>query len=163
MIFKRENNTSTLYWLWLNHWDTTKHKALVAWYIFRVCVALLKRAIIHDLSKYSPEEAASFRSWTLSMEGLTYGTEEYKRVSASFAKDNRLHYSVNRHHPEYWPNGISDMSPLDLIEMLCDWKAKTVTRQGINIIKSIEINASTFNYDENTRNGLTRDAREAFH
>ncbi len=157
----RESNIA-IKWLWLNHLDTTRHKILVYWYIVKVCIALLERAISHDLSKYRIEEAVSFRNWTQAMKGLTYGSDEYKKVSASFAKDNWIHYSVNRHHPQYWPNGIKDMSPIDLIEMLCDWKAKTATKHGISIIDSIEINSTTFNYDENMRNGLTRDAREAF-
>ena len=94
------------------------------------------------------------------MQGLEYGSDEYEQVSVKFAKDDEIHYSVNSHHPEYWPNGLADMSPLDRIEMFCDWQAKS--RNSIGIIKSIEVNSSKFNYNETTQNGFIQDAREIF-
>ena len=33
------------------------------------------------------------------------------------------HYEDNCHHPEHYRNGIHDMNMVDLIEMLCDWRA----------------------------------------
>ena len=165
MIFTKSainNPFDNLKWLWLNHWTVTRHKILVSWYIARVCLALIRRAILHDLSAYSHAESVCFRDWTEATQGLTYGTEEYRRAIKQFARDDQIHYSANRHHPEYWPAGINDMSPIDLIEMLCDWKAKGKTRQGIGNIKSISINSEKFNYDEQFKNGLIRDAREAF-
>jgi len=33
------------------------------------------------------------------------------------------HYKNNRHHPEHFNNGIDEMNLVDLIELLCDWKA----------------------------------------
>jgi hypothetical protein len=33
------------------------------------------------------------------------------------------HYANNRHHPEHFENGINGMNLLDVIEMVCDWKA----------------------------------------
>ena len=41
--------------------ETTKHKLWVTWYIIQVCITLLKRAVIHDLSKYSRYEAPYFK------------------------------------------------------------------------------------------------------
>lgn len=159
MIYTSAPQTIDTFWLWLNHWDATKHKFWVMWYVLRVCFALIRRGLTHDLSKYSTQEAVSFKAWTLAIRGLSYDTTEYQQVSASFAGDNALHYSVNRHHPEYWPDGLIDMSPLDRLEMLCDWSAKS--RGGLGIIKSVEYNASRFNYNETTQNGFIRDAREA--
>ena len=40
------------------------------------------------------------------------------------------HYANNRHHPEHWPNGINDMTLMDLIEMLADWKAATARNKN---------------------------------
>lgn len=42
-------------------------------------------------------------------------------------------------------NGIEDMTLLDLVEMLCDWKAASERHDDGNIRKSIEVNAERFN------------------
>jgi len=34
------------------------------------------------------------------------------------------HQSHNDHHPEFWPNGIEDMSRIHVAEMLVDWYAR---------------------------------------
>lgn len=149
---------NNLGWVLLNHWDATRHKFWVMWYILKACMVLFRRGLLHDLSKYSARETASFKDWTLATRGLTYGTEEYKRATARFAKDDEIHYSVNKHHPQYWPGGVKDMSPIDQLEMLCDWMAKS--RKGIGIIASIKANAAKFNYDYSTQDGYTRDALE---
>ena len=54
------------------------------------------------------------------------------------------HYSRNRHHPEFFKHGVSDMNIIDLIEMLCDWKASTFRNCDGNLRKSIEINKERF-------------------
>lgn len=47
------------------------------------------------------------------------------------------------------PNsGILGMSLLDLIEMLCDWKAATLRHDDGDIRKSIEINQKRFGYSD---------------
>ena len=38
------------------------------------------------------------------------------------------------------------MNLIDLIEMLCDWKAATLRHEDGDIIKSIEINSKRFDY-----------------
>lgn len=35
------------------------------------------------------------------------------------------HVSNNPHHPEYWPCGINEMSPVYLAEMVCDWHSRS--------------------------------------
>lgn len=56
------------------------------------------------------------------------------------------HYSKNSHHPEHYGNGVNGMDILDIVEMLCDWKAASERMQGGgDIIRSIEINAERFN------------------
>ena len=57
------------------------------------------------------------------------------------------HYAANAHHPEHWPNGIEDMSLLDIVEMICDWKASAERTKDGNLLKSIEINANRFKID----------------
>ena len=55
------------------------------------------------------------------------------------------HYGGNSHHPEYYENGISDMSLFDLAEMLMDWKAAVERHNDGDILKSLEINIKRFN------------------
>lgn len=66
---------------------------------------------------------------------------------------------MNTHHPEHW-HGIKNMSPLDLIEMLCDWKAATRRHATGDLLKSIRINAERFGYDQDQEIAFRRDARE---
>jgi hypothetical protein len=54
------------------------------------------------------------------------------------------HYANNSHHPEHYKNGIDDMSLLDLVEMICDWKAASERHNNGNIRKSIEVNGKRF-------------------
>ena len=54
------------------------------------------------------------------------------------------HYANNRHHPEHFENGISDMNLIDLIEMICDWKSATARHSDGDIKRSIIINTNRF-------------------
>lgn len=48
-----------------------------------------------------------------------------------------------------WPElGINGMSLLDLVEMLCDWKAATMRHNDGDIRRSIEINQKRFGYSD---------------
>lgn len=65
-----------------------------------------------------------------------------------------IHYKNNRHHPEHFANGIKDMTLLDLLEMLCDWKASSERHADGNIYRSIEINQSRFGYSDELKDIL---------
>lgn len=69
------------------------------------------------------------------------------------------HYASNRHHPEHFVNGINDMTLVDIIEMLCDWKASTLRHNDGNLLKSIETNAERFNMDGQLKQILLNTAR----
>jgi hypothetical protein len=70
------------------------------------------------------------------------------------------HYSNNRHHPEYFENGINDMTLIDLIEMLCDWYAATQRHNDGDIFKSIEFNKTRFNMSDQLVSILTNTVNE---
>ena len=61
------------------------------------------------------------------------------------------HYAANSHHPEHYEKGILGMSLLDLIEMLCDWKAATHRHKDGDIRRSIEINQQRFGYSDSLK------------
>lgn len=132
-------------WKFINFVETTKHKTWVAWYLLKACAALIRRAIVHDLSKYSKDEAPFFEVALPKLRNLEYGSDEYKTAILSLGPALKHHDRNNSHHPEYW-NGVESKSPLDTIEMLCDWKAATRRHATGNFSKSLEVNEKRFNY-----------------
>jgi hypothetical protein len=150
----------SFYWRVVNFFATTKHKAWVMWFILKACWALIKRGIKHDLSKYSRHEAPYFASLLKELKYTTYGTPEYKEMLGRIRPAIEHHQNNNSHHPEYYIGLVSAMSPLDLVEMICDWKAATLRHVDGNIITSIEYNKKRFKYNLKQQDSLTRDALE---
>lgn len=109
---------------------------------------LMDRALVHDASKLENPEADTFEEYTHKLKGSTYGSDEYKQFLADMKPALDHHYANNRHHPEFHDQGIKGMSLLDLVEMLCDWKAATMRHEDGNIMRSIEINQERFGYSD---------------
>lgn len=106
------------------------HKRLVGVYLQRVVSALFERATVHDFSKFDAEEFGPYAAALPRYEKAIYGTEEYNAVSAAIWPAIDRHVHGNRHHPEYFPNGINDMNLLDVVEMVCDWIAASQRTPG---------------------------------
>jgi hypothetical protein len=68
--------------------------------ILKVARDLMERAIYHDESSLSEEE-------------------NEKKVG--LIEMYQHHWHCNRHHPEHYSDGVSAMTLVDVIEMLCDW------------------------------------------
>jgi hypothetical protein len=105
---------------------TQAHINRVAELIGEVNSELTYRAIYHDQSKFDPIEAGPLQEMQdlIDREGQApFGTDEYRRRTALLGPMLEHHYAKNSHHPEHWSNGIASMSILDVVEMLCDWKA----------------------------------------
>jgi hypothetical protein len=123
---------------------------MVTKYLNLVIVELIKRAAEHDNSKLEAPEVEYFDEWTPKLGTVTYNSEEYKHFLKELQPALDHHYAVNRHHPQHFPKGVQGMNLVDLIEMLCDWKASTMRQSGGNLLKSIHINATPdkFNYSQ---------------
>lgn len=93
---------------------------------------LERRALEHDVSKYSPDEFSGFARINKAAREHPYGSEEYKAGLRQEKPTIDLHYSRNRHHPEHHENPAETMTFLDIIEMVCDWRSawKTYGSQG---------------------------------
>lgn len=127
------------------NFDTFRHIERVR-NLLNVCVTdLLKRGEQHDQSKLESPEVEYFTEYTPKLAGCTYGSEEYKGFMTAMKPALEHHYANNSHHSEHYKNGINDMNLLDIIEMLCDWKAASERHNDGNIRKSIEINAKRYN------------------
>lgn len=123
---------------------------------------LIDRGENHDNSKLEEPELSIFAENTHKLGTVTYGSDEYKALLVEIKPAIDNHYSKNRHHPEHWPNGIEDMTLIDLCEMLADWKAATKRNKNGNIRKSIEINAAKYNMSPQLRTIFENTVREYF-
>lgn len=133
-----------IYYSWIT---TTQHKFWVVWYVLKACVCLIKRALLHDLSKYGDEEALSFNG-IKRMREVVYGSEEYKSRLKELQPALRHHYNLNAHHPEFHKNGVNGMTAIDIIEMVCDWRAAVRRNKENTIQKSVKINKERYSMSE---------------
>ena len=140
--------------------ETLNHVRRVGILMLDAVKDMQDRAVMHDDSKFSSEEFESFAAETPNLKGLTYGSDEYREALRRIKPAIETHYSRNRHHPEFHENGIGDMTLVDLIEMLADWKAATERHADGDLARSIEMNAKRFGYDDNLKRMLRLTANE---
>lgn len=108
--------------------DVLEHKRRVKYFMYGVAQLILHRMEDHDNSKLLPPEKQMYDIFTPKLKALQFGSEEYKAALSEMGEALKHHYSVNRHHPEFWPDGISGMTLYDIIEMFCDWQAAADAR-----------------------------------
>lgn len=128
--------------------ETIKHIETVRKFIRLFTDKLTQRGVDHDRLKLETPEVEIFAEVTPKLAGLTYGSEEYKESIKCLGAALDHHYAHYRHHPEHFEHGIDDMNLVDIVEMLCDWKAASMRHNDGNLLKSIEINAKRFGYDD---------------
>jgi hypothetical protein len=141
--------------------DTEDHIRKVQAALDEVTARLTVRAVYHDASKLQEPELSGYAQLHADLAEIRYGTPEYRAALDEAKETIAHHYAHNTHHPEHWPNGIADMSLLDVIEMFCDWYAAGQrTKQG-SLKQSLEVNRTRFGADptlaqifENTRKEL---------
>ena len=126
------------------NYETLSHIEMVRKCIDVVIRGLIKRAEEHDKSKMEEPELQLFVEQTHKLADSTYGSEEYTKFLKELKPALEHHYANNRHHPEHFKKGVRDMTIVDLIEMLCDWKAATMRHSNGNLKKSIEHNKERF-------------------
>ena len=127
--------------------ETQKHIEKVRKYIRFFTDRLTTRGEQHDASKLGEVELPLFAEHTERLAEIEYGSEEYKKEIEALKPALAHHYSVNKHHPQYYPNGVEGMSLIDLIEMIADWKASSERYNSGNLLKSIELNIKRFNIE----------------
>lgn len=141
--------------------QTYEHIAEVRGNINTVIKDLIDRGHVHDRSKLESPEVEIFGK-AVDMKDIAYGSPEYKQMLEDLRPAISHHHSKNRHHTEFWPNGVNDMTLMDLIEMLCDWKAATKRNKDGNIRKSIEYNCEQKEISPQLRKILENTVRELF-
>ena len=124
--------------------DTLQHIMRVRNLLNQCTYQLDLRGELHDQTKLKEPEVAFFTEFTPKLAHCTYGSEEYKANMIAMKPAIDHHNAHNRHHPEHHKNGIDDMNLIDLVELMCDWKAASERHNDGNIRKSLEINANRF-------------------
>ena len=140
--------------------ETLIHISNVSRYLTVVIQNIMDRMNEHDISKLSAEERDIFVEYTPKLAGVVYGSEEYKQFLEEMKPALDNHYANNSHHPEHFENGISDMSLLDIIEMLIDWKASSLRTKDGNIMRSLEIQKERFKIDDQLYQIMVNTAKE---
>jgi hypothetical protein len=103
--------------------DTKKHTELVAMFLSEFTRELDARGKAHDASKFESPEKEMFEIWKPRLDTLDIQSDEYKAALVGMGDALKHHYAANRHHPEHFENGIAGMNLIDLVEMICDWRA----------------------------------------
>ena len=135
--------------------DTTAHIERVRFYLAKCITELVIRSTDHDKDKIDNlVEKKLFDEYTPKLKECTYGSSEYKSFLDALKEGLNIHYANNRHHPEHFENGIKDMNLIDLLEMICDWKAASERHADGNVYKSIEINQERFGYSDDIKSIL---------
>lgn len=136
--------------------DTVRHKEIVmeiclvmSSYLMEnnkitLAIELLRRGAEHDNSKFSDSE---FRKLASILKSEKCFVDADYKLSNTEKKAINEHWKNNRHHPEYF-NDPSEMSELDVIEMVCDWFARSV-QYGTEFIPFIlERQKNRFHFSE---------------
>ena len=118
--------------------------------------------MLHDSSKLNSPEKEAFDKFTEQLSKLTYGSDEYKKSLQDLGPALKHHYENNEHHPEFHKDGINGMTLIDLIEMLCDWKASSERHENGDIFNSLKINSERFSISPQLLSILENTARELF-
>lgn len=135
------------------NYETLKHIQCVRDLLLKVIRELTVRCEQHDRSKLEEPEISTFVEYTPKLKDVTYGSDEYKQFLIEMKPALEHHYANNRHHPEYFQDEmyaafrsspVNCMNLVDIIEMLCDWKAAALRHNDGDINKSIEINKKRF-------------------
>jgi hypothetical protein len=142
--------------------ETIKHIHRVRHFLCLMIQELDNRARNHDLSKLESPEAEIFGEYTPELAKTEYDSPEYKDLLGKVKPAIEHHYAKNRHHPEHWPNGIDDMTLLDIVEMLSDWRAATERNKNGNIRTSIEKNTVRYNMSPQLAQIMQNTVREMF-
>ena len=105
------------------------------------------RAVVHDNSKFTINEAPIFGKVFFRLRSCTFGSDEYQELLDAVEPALKYHYRKNRHHPQFYKDGVAGMNLIDLVEMFYDGKAATKKHADGDIRRSIVYNCSEKRFD----------------
>jgi hypothetical protein len=124
-----------------------EHRDRVAKYLIQFAQELQNRSLVHDDSKFGPEEFPIYASMFDEFAKHPFGTPGYEAAKEAIKVAVDKHHSLNRHHPEHHVDTVRGMDLVDLLEMLCDWKAATMNHPKApgNMIRSLDHAVKKYN------------------
>lgn len=142
--------------------EALKHIHRVRHFLYLMIAELDKRAREHDQSKLESPEAEIYGEFTAELAKVEYMSPEYKVLLEKVRPAVEHHYSKNRHHPQFDPEGINGMDLIDILEMLADWRAATERSPNGNIYTSISKNQERFHISDQLARILRNTVRNVF-
>ena len=127
----------------IKHFITiTKHRHLVMKFCFKC--GLYKQGLLHDLSKYSPQEFINGAKYYLGYKSPHSKEREINGYSNAWMH----HKGRNKHHSEYWydfNNELGTYAPVKMpnryvAEMFCDRLAASINYNKKNFTRDIPLN-----------------------
>jgi hypothetical protein len=112
----------------------------------------------HDKSKFNKNE---IDGWILgsNLEQLDKNSDEYNQAKKLYDNAYKIHHKQNRHHPEYFKHGFSDMNVVDVVEIIADWMMDAV-EENKSFEQIVNEKQKEFNFDNAIRNLLINSAKE---
>ena len=108
---------------------------------------LMERGRIHDISKFSEPELSGFAENVDNVSDIVYGSESHTKKLVEMKTIIDIHHVNNRHHPEHWDAGVNEMTLLDILEMISDWKSASARYKDGDLLKSVDINCEKYKVD----------------
>ena len=103
-----------------------RHRESLADSMIEIADHLRQRARVHDRCKLKPDQFIGFARIDQAEREHGYGSREFSRALRADSEAIRTHVAESSHHPEHHAI-VADMGWLDIIEMVCDWKAAADT------------------------------------
>lgn len=138
--------------------ETLEHKRIVNHLLQKMVTIIQTRAETHDDSKMLEPEREIFTLFSRKLINNKYGDNDYEKNKKLMKVALDHHYAKNSHHPEHYPDGVGGMDLIDLLEMICDWKAAGLRHKDGDIFKSIEKCSERFNIDPQLKQVLINTA-----
>ena len=139
--------------------ETIDHIKKVATYLSAIADELYVRADKHDASKLVEPELSGFQGISDATRGLKYGSMAYRAAAEPYKPTIHHHHKLNDHHPQFFGAGIDGMNLMQLVEMVCDWKAAGEREEGGNFRESLQVNAGRFEIEPQLENIIRNTAK----
>lgn len=108
-------------------------------------IEMAKRGSMHDNSKFEIDEIQHF----IQMPICKYKTKLPNGILTDEQKQLiEMHWKRNRHHPEFFVN-YHHMSEIDIMEMVCDWHARSMQYETDFMEFVFTIPQQRFGFDDN--------------